>query len=143
MIYIAMMSRTDEPMEGVVFDVQDHTRWTGTRGDEAEDVVMKLFSNTLHGDAKKWYDNLPNASITSMDQFEEVFLEEWGIKSEDIPILLKNFEDIKQSENETLFDFQSRFEGTLYQIPEAIVLEESMLSITIPMRSGTPRFAPP
>ena len=29
---LAMMSRTDEPMEGVVFDVQDHTRWTGTRG---------------------------------------------------------------------------------------------------------------
>jgi hypothetical protein len=24
MIYIAMMSRTDEPMEGVDFDVQDH-----------------------------------------------------------------------------------------------------------------------
>ena len=32
MIYIAMMSRTDEPMEGVVFDVQDHARRTGTRG---------------------------------------------------------------------------------------------------------------
>jgi hypothetical protein len=32
MIYIAMISRTDEPMEGVVFDVHDHTRWTGTRG---------------------------------------------------------------------------------------------------------------
>jgi hypothetical protein len=87
--------------------------------DEAEDVVMKLFSNTLHGDAKKWYNNLPNASITSMDQFEEVFLEEWGIKSEDIPILQKKIEDIKQNENETLFDFQSRFEGTLHQIPEA------------------------
>ena len=27
-----MMSRTDEPMEGVVFDVQDHARRTGTRG---------------------------------------------------------------------------------------------------------------
>jgi hypothetical protein len=46
-------------------------------------------------------------------QFEEVFLEKWGIKSEDIPVLLKNFEDIKQRENETLFDFQSRFEGTV------------------------------
>jgi hypothetical protein len=57
--------------------------------DEAEDVVMKLFSHTLHGDAKKWYDNLPNASITSMDQFEEVFLEKWGIQPEDIPILQK------------------------------------------------------
>ena len=27
-----MISRTDESMEGVVFDVQDHTRRTGTRG---------------------------------------------------------------------------------------------------------------
>jgi hypothetical protein len=53
-----------------------------------------------------------------MDQFEEVFLEKWGIKSEDIPLLLKNFEDIKQRENETLFDFQNRFEDTLYQIPK-------------------------
>ena len=32
MIYVAMMSKTDEPMEGVVFDVQDHAQWTGTRG---------------------------------------------------------------------------------------------------------------
>jgi hypothetical protein len=32
-------------------------------------------------------------------------------------VLQKNFEDIKQAENETLFDFQSRFEGTLRQIP--------------------------
>jgi hypothetical protein len=32
MIYIAMISRTDEPMEGVVFDVKDHARRTGTRG---------------------------------------------------------------------------------------------------------------
>jgi hypothetical protein len=87
--------------------------------DEAEDVVMILFANTLHGDARQWYYDLPDASITSMDQFEEVFLEKWGIKSEDIPLLLKNFENIKQTENETLFDFQSRFEGTLYQIPRA------------------------
>jgi len=27
-----MMSRTDEPLEGVAFDVQDHTQRTGTRG---------------------------------------------------------------------------------------------------------------
>ena len=27
-----MMSRTDEPLEGVAFDVQDHARRTGTRG---------------------------------------------------------------------------------------------------------------
>jgi hypothetical protein len=35
--------------------------------DDDEDLVMKLFSTTLHGTARKWYDNLPVANITSMD----------------------------------------------------------------------------
>jgi hypothetical protein len=111
--------------------------------DEAEDVVMILFANTLHGDAREWYYNLPDASITSMDQFEEVFLEKWGIKSEDIPLLLKNFEDIKQRENETLFDFQSRFEGTLYRIPESHPWRRVCCSSLYPCDLGTPRCAPP
>jgi hypothetical protein len=32
MIDIAMIPRTYEPMEGIVFDVQDHARQTGTSG---------------------------------------------------------------------------------------------------------------
>jgi hypothetical protein len=35
--------------------------------DDAEDVVMKSFPTTLHRNAKKWYDDLPDASITSMN----------------------------------------------------------------------------
>jgi hypothetical protein len=31
MIDVAMIPRTNEPMEGKVFDVQDHARQTGTR----------------------------------------------------------------------------------------------------------------
>jgi hypothetical protein len=46
MIYIAMISRTDEPMEGVVFDVQDHARRTGTRGYGAHG---EMISSDLHG----------------------------------------------------------------------------------------------
>jgi len=82
--------------------------------DNAEDIVIKIFPTTLHGNAKEWYDDLLDASITSMNQLEEVFLKKWGIKLGDIPALLKRFEHIKQAENETLFDFQSRFEGTLH-----------------------------
>jgi hypothetical protein len=95
--------------------------------DDAEDVVMKIFPTTLHGNAKKWYDNLPDASITSMNQLEEVFLKEWGISLGDISVLLKRFEHIKQTENETLFNFQSRFEGTLYQIPASHRPEEEYI----------------
>jgi hypothetical protein len=53
-----------------------------------------------------------------MNQLEGIFLEEWGIQLEDISVLLKNVEHIRQYENETLWNFQSRFESTLYHIPE-------------------------
>jgi hypothetical protein len=87
--------------------------------DDAEDLVMKLFSATLYGNAREWYDNLPNASITTMEQLEETFLKRWGIQLEDISVLLKRLEHIKQTENETVRHFQDRFEGILYQIPES------------------------
>jgi len=46
MIDIDMILRTDEPMEGMVFDVQDHARrtgtmWTGTHGE--------MIISDLHG----------------------------------------------------------------------------------------------
>jgi hypothetical protein len=50
--------------------------------DDAEDVVMKIFPTTLHGNAKKWYDDLPDASITTMDQLEETFLGKMGYSVE-------------------------------------------------------------
>jgi hypothetical protein len=63
--------------------------------DEAEYLVMKLFSASLHGEARRWYDNLPAASITSMDHFEKIFLVRWVMKLEDIQSLLRGLERIK------------------------------------------------
>ena len=57
--------------------------------DDVKDVVMKLFPTTLHENARKWYDNLPDASITTMEQLEETFLEKCGIQLEEISLLLK------------------------------------------------------
>jgi hypothetical protein len=46
MIDVAMIPVTDEPMEGVAFDVKDHARWTGTiwTGTHGE-----MTSSDLHG----------------------------------------------------------------------------------------------
>jgi hypothetical protein len=46
MIYIAMISRTDEPMEGVVFDVQDHAR---TDRYQRIGAHGEMISSDLHG----------------------------------------------------------------------------------------------
>jgi hypothetical protein len=82
--------------------------------DEAEDLVMKLFSTSLHEGAKKWYDNLPVASITSMDHFEEVFLAKWALKLEDVQSLLKEIEGIKQGNCEFVKVFGARFQKLFY-----------------------------
>jgi len=75
---------------------------------------LKFFSATLHGNARKLYDDLPDASITSMEQLEKTFLEKWGIKLEDIHVLIKGLKYMKKTKNETVMDFQFRFEDLLY-----------------------------
>jgi hypothetical protein len=95
--------------------------------DDAEDLVMKLFSATLHGNARRWYDNLPAASITSMDQLEETFLMSWGMKLEDIQLLLKRLECMRQTEDETVKAFDVRFQMLLLQIPRSHYPEDKYL----------------
>jgi hypothetical protein len=82
--------------------------------DDVEDLVMKIFFASLDCNAREWYENLPDASITTMEQFEETFLGRWSIQLEDIPILLERLEHMKQDENETVKDFQDRFENMMY-----------------------------
>jgi hypothetical protein len=96
--------------------------------DDVEDLAMKLFSATLHGNARKWYDNLPNANITSMDQLEETFLKKWNIKIEDICMLIKRLKYMKQTENETVKEFHTRFENLLHQIPRSHHAEDRYLA---------------
>jgi hypothetical protein len=86
--------------------------------DEAEDLVMKLFSASLHEEAKKWYDSLPAASITSMDHFEEIFLERWALKLEDVQSLLKELEGVRQENGELVSFLWTKFQKLLHQIPE-------------------------
>jgi hypothetical protein len=45
-----------------------------------------------------------------MEQLEETFLKRWGMKVGRHPNLLKRLEHIKQTEDETVRDFQDRFE---------------------------------
>jgi hypothetical protein len=84
--------------------------------DDAEDLAMKLFSATLHDNARRWYDGLPDASITSMDQLEEVFLKRWNIK-EDPMVLVNKLNYIKKNENETVREFHTRFQKMSRQLP--------------------------
>jgi hypothetical protein len=62
-----------------------------------------------------------------MELFEKKILKRWGIQKEDIPVLLEELKHIRQAEDETVRDFQDRFENMLYQIPESHHPEERYL----------------
>ena len=87
-----------------VASAEDHMRnlWAFFQlhpiNDDAEDLTMKLFSATLYDGARRWYNGLPNASITSIDKLEEVFLKRWSVK-EDPNMLLIKINNIKKVKN--------------------------------------------
>jgi len=47
---------------------------------EQLDVVMRLFVQSLNGEARKWFKSLPNASITTWEELENSFTQKWGEK---------------------------------------------------------------
>jgi hypothetical protein len=96
--------------------------------DDVEDLAMKRFSATLHRNSRKWYDSLLDANITSMDCLEETFLKIWNIKIEDIHMLIKRLEYMKQTQNETVKEFHTRFENLLQQIPRSHHPEDKYLA---------------
>jgi hypothetical protein len=84
--------------------------------DDAEDLVMKLFSATLLDASRRWYNSLPDGSIKTMDKLEEAFLKRWSIK-EDPNMMLTKLNTLWKQENETIREFHTRFETLLQKIP--------------------------
>jgi hypothetical protein len=84
--------------------------------DNAKYLAMKLFYATLYDGTRIWYNGLLDASITSMDKLEEVFLKRWSVK-EDPNMLLVRLNNITKAENETVREFHDKFERLIQQIP--------------------------
>jgi hypothetical protein len=49
---------------------------------EHEDVIMRLFSSSLIGDARSWYNNLPNKGIKTWEVLQSTFLKRWEVKKD-------------------------------------------------------------
>jgi hypothetical protein len=63
MIDIAMIPRTDEPMEGVVFDVQDHTRRTDTSGPVHMGILLARTSMGLKSPSDGCWDGRDRTTL--------------------------------------------------------------------------------
>ena len=51
------------------------------------DVKMRLFAQSLSGEAKKWFKDLPNGSIVNFQAFQNAFLDRWDDKQNPLQLL--------------------------------------------------------
>jgi hypothetical protein len=91
-------------------------REMGNVGIEQEDVAMRLFTSSLTEEALDWFRGLPNNHLTSYEAFANLFQSRWSTKT-DGGTLRDQFNKIKKNENETVKEFNTRFDRLYNQIP--------------------------
>ena len=85
-----------------------------------EDSHMKLFVQTLEGDARDWFSFLPACSISSWDELYSAFMEKFGERvsiSDSYDMFLK----IHVKYDELVPQFNIRFAKVLNDIPDQMI----------------------
>jgi hypothetical protein len=79
---------------------------------------MRLFTQSLAGDVRKWFRSLTTGSIADLEDFETNFLAKWGDKTNPLQ-LLTQYNNMKWSPDETVRDFSDRF-MKVYNVTQAL-----------------------
>lgn len=82
---------------------------------EHEDVVMKLFVQSLVEDDRDWYRGLSENNIASWDEFVRCFKEKY-VECVNSRYMLNEFNNIKKHYNESMSEFNGRFQKAMYKL---------------------------
>jgi ribonuclease HI/transposase InsO family protein len=93
-----------------------------------EDVKMKLFVLSLEDDASDWYEDQPNNTFKTLKELIDAFTEKWGEKR-DHRHLLAALNTMKKNENETMDEFNKRFNELTSSMHQDIKPPESAILI--------------
>ena len=80
------------------------------------DVVLRLFVQSLDGEARKWFKTLVGRSITTWEIMEDTFLRKWGEKKYHGHCLTE-FNTLKKRHNEGVSEFIKRFNKLYLSLP--------------------------
>jgi len=71
-------------------------------------VWMRVFVQSLDGEARKWFRELTPRSIADIEALDDAFLKHWGDKK-DLLYYHTEFGNLKRENGELLSDFNKRF----------------------------------
>ena len=92
---------------------------------------MRLFTQTLAGDVKKWFKYLPAGHIADLAAFHRLFISRWERKKNPLHIL-SEYENIRTVPNEYVQDYCIRFNNIYNAIPVNIKLAPGLALIKFP-----------
>jgi hypothetical protein len=96
---------------------------------ENEDVWMRVFVQSLDGEARKWFRSLAPGSIVGIEALDDAFLRHWGDKK-DFLYYITEFGALKRKEGESMSYFSKRFNKMYNKIPTEIKPTETSAKIT-------------
>ena len=84
-----------------------------------DDVWMRVFVQSLDGEARKWFRELAPRSIADIEALDDAFLKHWGDKK-DLLYYHTEFGNLKRENGELLSDFNKRFNRMYSKIPVGV-----------------------
>ena len=112
--YLPRFTRKDH----VIVDIHlgDFVKFVDNLEIRHEDVVMRLFSKSLTGEAALWFRDLEPGSISSWNDFCYIFSKHWG-ENKSFDQYLTYFCTLKRGEEEALGVFNRRFYHVYHDMP--------------------------
>jgi hypothetical protein len=95
---------------------------------EHANVWMRLFVQSLDGEARKWFRSLPPNSIVDIHALDDTFLIHWG-NNKDYLYYITEFGALKRKQGESIYDFTKWFNKMYSKIPDEIKPSETSAKI--------------
>ena len=77
---------------------------------------MRLFVQSLEGNVRIWFRQLPTASIRNWEELTTIFKKKWGVKKDPLYFLIE-FDELKRNFGEPVSDFIKRFNKLYHKMP--------------------------
>jgi hypothetical protein len=95
----------------------------------SEDVWTRVFVQSLDGQARKLFKELPTNSVIGIEQLYEVFLKHWGERT-DLLYYIFEFGNLRRENGESVSDFTKIFNKMFDKIPAKIKPSDASAKIT-------------
>ena len=96
---------------------------------EQEDVWTRVFVQSLDGQARKWFKELPARSVAGIEALDDIFLKNWGERRDHL-YYITEFSNLKRENGESVSNFTKIFNNMYGKIPTEIKPTNTSTRIT-------------